>query len=272
MCHAHQIVKGKGIPPENIITMIYDDVQSSSMNPHKGRLFNWPDGDDVREGCDIDYAGEDVTKDNFLAVLKGDESVTGGKKVLKSTSSDKVFIYYNDHGNAGLIAMPDKTVYADELHDALKTMREKGMYDELLWYTSACYSGSLWKDLLPEDIGVFATTSANHQQSSYGRWCGPPDDVIEGVSLSACLSDEYSSNWMKDTKESEDSRTIIDQYNHVVSKVTKSNPQRFGQESVGKRSVHAFIGAEKKSTAKEDSFKKLFTATKELEDHSELVK
>lgn len=211
MCGAHQIVKNKGIKPENIITMVYDDVAYSEENPHKGMLFNEPNGPDVHEGCEIDYKGKDVNKDNFFAVLKGDSEATGGKKVLKSTSEDKVFVYYNDHGNTGIIAMPGhQTVYADELLETLQYMHKNNMYSELLWYTSACYSGSLWKDQLPEDIGVFATTSANYKQSSYGRWCGPPDDVIRGVSLGACLSDEYTSNWMKDTKTSPSSRTIIE--------------------------------------------------------------
>ena len=51
-----------------------------------------------------------------------------------------------------------------------------------------------------------------------------------------------------------------------------SNPMRFGEERVGKMSVHAFLGREK-SIAKNDMFREIFSKTEgELEDHSELVK
>jgi legumain len=64
--------------------MAYDDVASDPLNPIPGKLFNKPNGDDVYAGCNIDYKGNDVTPENFLAILKGDKSaVTGGNgKVL----------------------------------------------------------------------------------------------------------------------------------------------------------------------------------------------
>jgi hypothetical protein len=41
-CHAYQIVKKNGIPAENIITFMYDDVASDPANPFPGKLFNAP--------------------------------------------------------------------------------------------------------------------------------------------------------------------------------------------------------------------------------------
>lgn len=34
-------------------------------------------GYDVNDGCKLSYTGEDVTAENFLAVLKGDSKTTG---------------------------------------------------------------------------------------------------------------------------------------------------------------------------------------------------
>lgn len=70
---------------------------------------------DVREGCNIDYKGNHVNVDNFLAVLKGDASaVQGSNKVLKSNENSNVFIYYADHGAPGLVAMPrGRYLYSD---------------------------------------------------------------------------------------------------------------------------------------------------------------
>eukprot|EP00954_Amorphochlora_amoebiformis_P016739 1314523-Amorphochlora_amoeboformis.AAC.2 len=64
--------------------MSYDDIASSSDNPFPGKLYNKPTaqgipGVDVYEGCKIDYSGLDVTPENFLAIITGDEETATGK-------------------------------------------------------------------------------------------------------------------------------------------------------------------------------------------------
>jgi len=74
--------------------MSYNDVAKSNENPFPGSLFNKPSGFnpgvDVNKGCVIDYQENDVTIDNFVAILEGDASKAHGgtKRVLKSTSED----------------------------------------------------------------------------------------------------------------------------------------------------------------------------------------
>ena len=103
VCHSYQLLIKNGIPQENIIVMAYDDMALNEENPITGSLFNKPDGDDVYAGCKIDYKTEDVTPENFLAVLRGDEAATKGKRVLKSTENSRVFVYFSDHGSPGLL-------------------------------------------------------------------------------------------------------------------------------------------------------------------------
>ena len=125
--HAYHILTQNGMPKENIILMAYDDVANNSMNPFKGKVFNKPsqgEGQDLYAGVEIDYKGSDVTPENFLAVLTGDAEKVKGKgtgRVLTSTSTDKVFINFADHGAAGLIAFPQSMLYADQLVNAFKT-------------------------------------------------------------------------------------------------------------------------------------------------------
>jgi legumain len=64
------------------------------------------------------------------------------------------------------------------------------MYKELVFYLEACESGSMFQTL-PKDIGVFATTAANAQESSWGTYCSPHDKV-DGKSIGSCLGDLYS--------------------------------------------------------------------------------
>lgn len=52
----------------------------------------------------------------------------GNGKVLKSNENSKVFVYFTDHGGRGLIAFPNKYLYADDLNTTLNTMYENKMY------------------------------------------------------------------------------------------------------------------------------------------------
>ena len=119
VAHAYQILKGQGIPAENIIYMAYDDVADNSRNPLKGQLFNKTNGENVYDASVVDYRGWDVTAEHFLAVLTGDEATAKGK-VLKSNAESKVFVYYTDHGAPGLLGFPTMApLYADQLSAAL---------------------------------------------------------------------------------------------------------------------------------------------------------
>ena len=128
VAHAYQILKGQGIPAENIIYMAYDDVADNSRNPLKGQLFNKTNGENVYDASVVDYKGRDVTAEKFLAVLTGDEATAGGK-VLKSNAESQVFIYYTDHGAPNLVAFPSGGyLYADKLSEALQEMQSKQMF------------------------------------------------------------------------------------------------------------------------------------------------
>jgi hypothetical protein len=112
------------------VQLSYDDVPTDPSNPFPGKLFNRPTaagdpGKDVREGCKIDYRGDKVTAQTFLAVLTGDAKTAQGP-VLKSTENDHVFINFvgerertggsqvvalsllvrADHGGTGILAFP----------------------------------------------------------------------------------------------------------------------------------------------------------------------
>ncbi len=208
VCHAYHILRKNGIPADHIIMIAKDDIAFNNMNPIQGKIFNKPNGKDVYEGCHIDYKGEDTTPEIFYAVLSGDSAATGGRPVLKSTKDSNVFVYYSDHGNTGLIAMPTGgEVYADKLNSVLEDMHARGMYNELVFYLEACFSGSMFENILSKDINIYATTAANTRESSYAAYCGS-DAVAEGQDIGTCLADEYSINWMEDSDEAPRSRTV----------------------------------------------------------------
>ncbi len=244
ICHAYQIVTKNGINPDNIITMAFDDIASSRENPFPGKVFNKPTdegtpGVDVYAGCNIDYKGDDVTPANFMKVLTGDASAGG--KVLKSTSEDKVFINFADHGGVGIIAFPSGgMLHADDLVKTLQTMNEKKMYKELVFYMEACESGSMFENL-PTDINVYATTAANAKESSWGTYC-PPSDKVDGKSLNTCLGDLYSVNWMEDADQDDQTETLDEQFTKVQNLTAKSHVTKFGTDSMGSEKADGWWG------------------------------
>ena len=202
-CHAYQIMKQNGIPDDQIIHLAYDDVADAFGNRrNKGKLFNKPTakgtpGVDVYADCQIDYKGREVNVDNVIKVLKGDASAGG--KVLKSDENSKVFFYFADHGAPGLVAMPTgKSLYADQLNDTFNFMFENKMYKEMVVYIEACESGSMFQNILKDNMNIYAITAANASESSWGTYCSP-DDKVDGVSVGSCLGDLFSVNWMEDS-------------------------------------------------------------------------
>jgi len=243
-CHAHQIVKAKGIPAENIIHMAYDDIASSPENPFKGKLFNKPDvhgpGRDVYAGCHHDYTGDQVIPDNFVAVLTGDGSKG---KTLKSTADDDVFVYFTDHGAPGLIAFPNYPVgvlHKNDLQKALKTMADKKMFKKLVFYLETCESGSMFEGL---DVpGVYAVSAANAKESSWGSYCGK-DAVVNGKNLMTCLGDLFSVSWMNDVdNRTGNKETLQESFSTVKVATAKSHVMQWGDLSFTSDPFSEFIG------------------------------
>ena len=193
--HAYQIMKAGGIPEDHIITMMYNDVASSSENPFPGELYNHPGDDvpDVYKGVVVDYEGKDNTPENFMKVLLGDEST--GKKVLKSTEEDNVFLFFSDHGGSDVLCWPSSDLGKEDFQNTLKKMHEKKMYKHFVLYIEACYSGSMGVGF-PEDLGITIVTAANDRESSWGWYCGE-EAVVKGKNIGSCLGDEFSVFWGK---------------------------------------------------------------------------
>ncbi|PON46374.1 Peptidase C13, legumain [Trema orientale] len=157
VCHAYQVIINGGLGIENIIILMYDDIAYNSNNPFPRRIYNSFQEIDVYEGVEVDYAGENATADNLLAVLLGNpfQLIGGNGKVLSSSSRDRVFMFYSGHGNVEIL-------------------------------------GSIFT-LLPNNTSVDATTSANALENSYGVYCGfGNDDGGDGV----CLGSLYSVAWL----------------------------------------------------------------------------
>ncbi|XP_074852701.1 legumain [Carettochelys insculpta] len=243
VCHAYQIVHRNGIPDEQIIVMMYDDIAHSEENPTKGIIINRPNGTDVYKGVPKDYVQEDVTPENFLAVLRGDAEAVKGKgsgKVLKSGPKDHVFVYFTDHGAPGLLAFPNDDLHVKDLTKTIYYMYHNKKYQKLVFYIEACESGSMMNHLA-EDINVYATTAANPKESSYACYY---DDKRQTY-----LGDWYSVNWMEDSDVEDLKRETLHKQFQIVKKHTNtSHVMQYGNKSISTMKVGQFQGTGKRSS------------------------
>ncbi|RLN28682.1 vacuolar-processing enzyme-like [Panicum miliaceum] len=241
-----------GLKDENIVVFMYDDIAGSPDNPRPGVIINHPSGGDVYAGVPKDYTGKDVTVGNFLAALLGNRSaVTGGSgKVVASGPDDHVFVFYSDHGGPGVLGMPsDDYLYAKDLVRALKQKHAAAGFKSLVFYLEACESGSIFEGLLPKDIGVYATTAANAEESSWGTYC-PGDNPGPPPEFDTCLGDLYSVAWMEDSDvHNLRTESLRQQYEVVKDRTSAhgtyslgSHVMQYGDQRLGAQSLVQFIG------------------------------
>jgi len=199
----------------------------------------------VYKGCQKDYVGTQVTAANVINVLTGNSEAmkgVGNGKVLKSGPNDNVFFFYSDHGTVGEVEMPSGSpLYATKFVAAIQLMHQRNMYNKMVVYIESCESGSMFNNLLPKNIGVYATSASSPDESSWGCYC-PPQDKVNGKSINSCLGDLYSVNWMEDTDKFGMARTLQDQFLAVQKLTTMSKVMQWGDVSWTNMTVGQFQG------------------------------
>ncbi|XP_054826951.1 legumain [Eublepharis macularius] len=244
VCHAYQIVHRNGIPDEQIIVMMYDDIAYDAENPTPGIIINRPNGTDVYKGVLKDYTGKDVTPGNFLAVLRGDAEAVkkvGSGKVIKSGPKDHIFVFFTDHGAPGLLAFPSDDLYAKDLNKTIRYMNRHKKYQKMVFYIEACESGSMMVDL-PDNINIYATTAANPKESSYACYYDEKRQTY--------LGDWYSVNWMEDSDVEDLKReTLHKQFELVKKRTNTSHVMQYGNKTISHMKVVQFQGTGKADSA-----------------------
>lgn len=94
----------------------------------------------------------------------------------------------------------------------------------MVFYIEACYSGSMFHGLLPNNLAVFVTTAAHHYQVSYATYCD--------TDMNTCLGDQYSVSWMENSDEVDlKEQTLLQQYEIVQERTTRSEVSKYGDMS-----------------------------------------
>uniref|UniRef100_A0A8C2ISZ4 legumain n=1 Tax=Cyprinus carpio TaxID=7962 RepID=A0A8C2ISZ4_CYPCA len=235
VCHAYQIVHQNGIPDDQIVVMMYDDIAYNDKNPHPGTIINKPNGLNVYPGVPKDYTGNDVTPENFLAALKGDRQAVKKRnpKVITSGGNDTIFIYLADHGGSGIFTFPNSTLHAHDLIETVQKMARNNQFSKMVIYMESCHSGSMFTKL-PNNVHVYAVTAARADESSYACYFDNERKTF--------LSDEFSAFWMYYMETNDlDKKTFWDQFSYLQERMRKSHSCHFGDMTIGEHPISEFV-------------------------------
>ncbi|KRX24566.1 Legumain, partial [Trichinella nelsoni] len=242
ICHAYKVLLEHGVPEKHIIVMSYDDIAKNEYNPLQGKVFNHIQGPEVCSGIKIDYKEDDVTPENFINVLLGEEDEMigiGTGRVLKSGPNDYVFVNFVDHGSDYILAFPDDANYlhASQLNKTLEKMHQRKMFRNMLLHIEACYAGSMFRNILSNNTKILAMTAANHEESSYACYYDETFDTF--------LGDAFSVAWMEYADGNNINEIYVKQeFNAVQSLVTTSHVQLYGDLSVQWTKMAQYFGNE----------------------------
>uniref|UniRef100_A0A8R7UUF7 GPI-anchor transamidase n=1 Tax=Triticum urartu TaxID=4572 RepID=A0A8R7UUF7_TRIUA len=147
----YRTVKRLGIPDERIILMLADDMACNPRNNYPAQVFNNENhqlnlyGDNV----EVDYRGYEVTVENFLRVLTGrHESAVPRSKRLLSDEGSHILLYMTGHGGDEFLKFQDnEELQSHDLADAVKQMKEKHRFKELLIMVDTCQAATLFSQI-----------------------------------------------------------------------------------------------------------------------------
>lgn len=250
-CHNYNILIENGFNPDHIILFLYDDVAWDEENPLKGHLYNrvGDDAPDVYANCKPDYTGRQITPLNYLNVLLGNEEdvrkETGIEhpKVLKTNSSDNIFLTFFDHGSIDVIGFPDDHLFKDELLNTFIILNRRHKYNKIVYYLESCQSGSMFEDYLPDNMNIYALTATHPYQPSWGYYC---EGKTHGEYM-PCLGDLFAITWMESLELKHPNETLQTHFELIKKNVTKSEPSQYGDKSFLNDLIWDFAGKGKKS-------------------------
>ncbi|XP_052208365.1 uncharacterized protein LOC127812085 isoform X2 [Diospyros lotus] len=151
--------------------MLADDMACNARNKYPAQVFNNENhrlnlyGDNV----EVDYRGYEVTVENFLRVLTGrHETAVPRSKRLLSDEGSHILLYMTGHGGDEFLKFQDsEELQSHDLADAVKQMKEKSRFKELLIMVDTCQAATLFSQL--RSPGVLAIGSSMKGENSYSH-------------------------------------------------------------------------------------------------------
>lgn len=119
-------------------------------------------------------------------------------------------------------------------------MSDNKMFKQMTMYVEACESGSMFENILEDNMNVYAVSAANARESSWASYCSP-NDKVNGESVGSCLGDLFSTNWMENSDIAKmNTESLQTQFDLVKKETVKSHTLQWGDLSFVKESIGFF--------------------------------
>lgn len=166
----YQMLKRHGYDDEHIVLVSEDNLADAPENREAlGKMYVELDGEDVRQGAQVDYHPSQLSAQDLYDILAGNESERLSHVLHTSNTSD-VFIYWSGHGNAD-----EGPLWSDEdteepfgckaIRQIISGLNAQNKYRRMMLAVETCYSG-LWGETLKGIPNVVVMTAANTLESS----------------------------------------------------------------------------------------------------------
>lgn len=177
----YRTVKRLGIPDDQIIIMLSDDVACNARNPFPGAVYNQHNHklDLYGNNIEVDFRGYEVNVENFIRLLtdRWDEDMPRSKR-LNTDDRSNILVYLTGHGGNDFLKFQDaEEIGAWDIAAAFGQMWEKRRYNEILFMIDTCEANSMYSKIFSPNI--IAVGSSRVQESSYAN----ETDSEVGVSL-----------------------------------------------------------------------------------------
>mmetsp|Transcript_21413 Transcript_21413/g.41992 ORF Transcript_21413/g.41992 Transcript_21413/m.41992 type:complete len:360 (+) Transcript_21413:171-1250(+) len=167
----YRTVKKLGIPDNQIILMLADDMACHPSNPLKAEIFNNRNRqiELYGENIEVDYRGEEVTVENFLRILLGRHLPgTPASKRLDTNEGSNIFIYLSGHGGDEFIKFQDsEEMSSQDIAGVFDQMKIKNRFNEIFFAVDTCQAATLYKHFQTD--GVIAMGSSRRNENSYSH-------------------------------------------------------------------------------------------------------
>jgi len=250
VAHLYHVFLDHGVPAENIIVFSDDNlVNDTYINPWPGKLYdNLDHTDDVYEGVKIDYRGDEVNSDNFLAVVQGQkEKVKGGTgRVVQSTEKDRIFIYHGGHGSTGYVVLPNGSLTKKEIGTMFDNLNKEKKIKELTYYIMACFSGTMFNGVIKPEGNIYGVSAAGTNEYAYAHQL--LETYVDGWYYYVFVNTQFTNAWLNDTKvQNFNTESLQEQYNNINQSVydiddDHSHPAQWGNIGIAQQTVSVFHG------------------------------
>lgn len=182
--HTYQLLKSYGVPDQNIILILEDDLAHHPSNNLTGQLFNEPGGANLYHDVQLDYQLSSLKESHIRSIFMG-ESTPETPHVIRSDSLTNVFVFTSSHGTPDgmVVELADARMLTPDFWSTLfDSMHTQGRYRLLLGAMEACYSGAIGQEV--STPGVVLLTAANPYETSKSHFYEP--------ALKSWLADQFA--------------------------------------------------------------------------------